>query len=251
MRSLIIWAVGAVSLLVNSCIKQHSGHSEPALIVSDSAAEAGEIIRASIVNARPGTVTSWKICHPIYFDTTKDGLQGQIMYLSELRDTIQVTLSVNQVPYAVLTQPMQSILKRFDPGLAVPLVPAGATDILTVRPIVNPNDSTLAFLFYGRQDEHCANTYIRITPGNLDGKIQASVNGKWVTGSCDRGPFAPLGVFFTNKYYLDGTWPLELSVNGATYSGSLKVSQHQTRFEFTWPDHRVLDMHPLKLGYFP
>ena len=128
--------------------------------------------------------------------------------------------------------------ERFAPPASLPedRVKSLAGDLLTLRPVIYPTDSSLNFIVETKNYYSCLNSYVFYNNASVKNSvISISFNGLWLPYSCKPALISAVSLCQTYSYYKDGNYPVEITFNNKVYKGSLTVSKYQSKYEFNWP----------------
>jgi hypothetical protein len=218
----------------------------------------GEPLIAKVVNAPAGVHFTWKFPdRAIVLQYSTDSSMVKLAYTAFdkwANNTICVLVNkgVDTVTATGLCKtPAWDDNEKFTPPDSVPenKIRSLAGDQLTLQPYFH-GDSTLTFIVSTDKKYSCFNSYILYDNGSSKNQIALLFNYLWLRDACEPVNLPAVSTCFTNAYYKDGTYPIEIAFDKKVYKGTLNVSKFQGLFEFNWPYTEGVIIEPKRIGRF-
>jgi hypothetical protein len=212
-------------------------------VLSKTEVSNGEPLTAKVINAPAGARFVWELPSPVK-QLSPDSSKAELIFddfiddypdygIHEIRVTIY--LNADTQPYASYSAKVKVKPVDFVPTSSTAIVKPMTGDDLTLKPVFL-RDSTLSFIEKTANSYNCLNAFI--TCNNLsaiNGIIKTSCNGIVLPDVCEPANVPALGIWNTNAYYIDGTYPIEITFNNQLYKGSMTVTQNGHHLVFNWP----------------
>jgi hypothetical protein len=218
----------------------------------------GEPLIAKVVNAPAGARFVWQL--PNYAIVLQYSTDSSMVKLAFTQFDIwaksKICVKVNS---GGNTAGVSGLCKEFagdnNEKFAAPAsIPANklksmAGDQLTLRPYFN-GDSTLTFIAGTSKNYGCLNSFILYDNASDVNKIAISFTNVWLRDACTPVNLPAVSTCFTNAYYKDGIYPIEIALDKKVYKGILSVSKFQGLFEFNWPYTEGVTIEPKVISKF-
>jgi len=216
---------------------------ETALVLSETEVSNGQPLIAKVINAPAGARFVWDLPAPVK-QLSPDSSKAELIFDDFIDDypdygnhEIHVTIYLNAdtQPYASYSAKVKVKPVDFKPTSSTSIVKPMTGDQLTLTPVFL-RDSTLSFIEKTANSYNCLNAFITCNDSSvINGIIKTSCNGIVLPDVCEPANVQALGIWNTNAYYMDGTYPIEITFNSQVYRGSMTVTQNGHHQVFSWP----------------